>query len=348
VAFATAPGSAEAGEDYIHAAGTLSWNDGEYGDRTITVDLIDDELAEQPEDFGMRLSAPTGGAHLASAQSTTTISSEDGAGFLGLLFAPDPIFVPEADAVYQVFVTRLHGSEGPISIQYRMHAGSATAGVDFVATTGTLSWADGETQSRAIELQVFDDGILEENEVLEIELFGATGGAAIAASGARQFVVIADNERGFRISQALLTVSEGGGSIALDVGRIGDWTGAVSVNYATASGTATAGADFTAVNGTLNWADGDGSARTIVINIIEDLIDESNETFSLNLSNPSAGMLLGVNATATITITDNDVNAVVPKRGGGGGALDWLGALLLCLLGLARRSATRPLGPPAR
>jgi uncharacterized delta-60 repeat protein len=348
VDFATAPGSAEAGEDYIHAAGTLSWNDGEYGDRTITVDLIDDELAEQPEDFSMRLSAPTGGAHLASAQSTTTISSEDGAGFLGLLFAPDPIFVPEADAVYQVFVTRLHGSEGPISIQYRMHAGSATAGVDFVATTGTLSWADGETQSRAIELQVFDDGILEENEVLEIELFGATGGAAIAASGARQFVVIADNERGFRISQALLTVSEGGGSIALDVGRIGDWTGAVSVNYATASGTATAGADFTAVSGTLNWADGDGSARTIVINIIEDLIDESNETFSLNLSNPSAGMLLGVNATATITITDNDVNAVVPKRGGGGGALDWLGALLLCLLGLARRSATRPLGPPAR
>jgi hypothetical protein len=85
-----------------------------------------------------------------------------------------------------------------------------------------------------------------------------------------------------------------------------------------------------------------------VINIIEDLIDESNETFSLNLSNPSAGMLLGVNAAATITITDNDVNAVVPKRGGGGGALDWLGALLLCLLGLARRSATRPLGPPAR
>ena len=339
VAYATAPGSAQPGEDYVHAAGTLSWNDGEYGDQTITVDLINDDLAEQAEDFTLRLSAPTGGAHLAATQSTTTISSEDGAGFLGLLFAPDPIFVPEADAVYQIFVTRLHGSEGPISIQYRMNAGSATAGVDFQATTGTLSWAHGEMQSKAIELQVFDDAILEENEVLEIELFGATGGAAIATSGARQFVVIADNERGFRISQAQLTVSEAGGSIALDVGRIGDWTGAVSVNYATASGTATAGVDFAAASGTFNWADGDGSARTVVINITNDVIDENDETFTLTLSNPSAGMLLGVNAAATITITDNDSPAVVPRRGGGGGALDWSSSLLLCLLALARRRA---------
>lgn len=343
VNFATAPGSAQPGSDYVHTAGMLNWNDGEYGDKTIVVDLINDVVAEQGENFTLGLSAPTGGAHLAATQATTTIYSEDGAGFLGLLFAPDPIFVPEADDVYQVFVTRSDGSEGPASIQYRMNAGSATAGVDFVASTGTLSWADGETQSKAIDLQVFDDSILEENEVLEIELFGATGGAAIAANGSRQFVVIADSERGFRISQAQLTVSEAGGSISIDVGRIGDWTGAASVNYATASGSATAGADFTTASGTFNWADGDGSARTVVINIINDVIDENDETFTLTLSNPSAGMLLGVNASATITITDNDSSGgVVPRGGGGGGALDWFGALLLGLLAIARRKDARP------
>lgn len=342
VNYATAPGSAQPGEDYVHAAGTLTWNDGEYGDQTITVDLINDAEAEQAESFTLRLSAPTGGAHLAATQATTTIFSEDGAGFLGLLFALDPIFVPEADEVYLIFVTRSAGSEGPISVQYRMHAGSATAGVDFQATTGTLSWNDGETESKAIALQVFDDAILEENEVLEIELFGATGGAAIATSGARQFIVIADSERGFRISQAQLTVSEAGGSISLDVGRIGDWTGAVSVNYATASGSATAGADFMAASGTFNWADGDGSARTIVINITNDLVDENDETFNVTLSNPSAGMLLGVNATATVTITDNDSSGGAVPRRGGGGALDWFGALLLCLLAMARREEARP------
>jgi len=333
------PGSAQPGIDYEEIVSTLTWNDGEYGDKTITVNLIDDAEAEQSETFGLQLLAHTGLAQLAATQATTTIYSEDGAGFLGLLFAPDPIFVPEEDAVSRVFVTRTDGSEGAVSIQYRMNAGSATAGADYQATTGTLNWGDADTQSKGIDLQVFDDAILEENEVLEIELFGATGGAGIATSAGRQFVVIADNERGFRISQAQLTVSEAGGSIALDVGRIGDWTGAVSVNYATASGTATAGADFTAASGTFNWADGDGSARTVVINITNDVIDENDETFTLTLSNPSAGMLLGVNAAATITITDNDSPAVVPRRGGGGGALDWSSALLLCLLALARRRA---------
>jgi hypothetical protein len=60
----------------------------------------------------------------------------------------------------------------------------------------------------------------------------------------------------------------------------------VSVNYATADGTATAGSDYTANSGTLTFAPGETS-KTISISTIDDAIDEFDETFNVNLSNPN-------------------------------------------------------------
>jgi plastocyanin len=102
------------------------------------------------------------------------------------------------------------------------------------------------------------------------------------------------------------SVGEGGGSATIIVRRTGGDDGAVSVAYATANGSATAGSDYTAASGTLNWPDGNDDNRTFTIPINNDTADEPNETVQISLSSPGGGATLGTPSSATLTINDND------------------------------------------
>jgi beta-glucosidase len=79
----------------------------------------------------------------------------------------------------------------------------------------------------------------------------------------------------------------------------------VTVGYSTADGTATAGKDYTAASGTLTFAPGETS-KDVTLTSIDDGVNEPSETFSLNLSNPSAGVSLGNRPSSTVTIVDDD------------------------------------------
>jgi hypothetical protein len=112
------------------------------------------------------------------------------------------------------------------------------------------------------------------------------------------------------------TVQEAAGSVTLRVARHVGSTGAISVNWATANGTATAGADYTAANGTLNWADGDTLEKTITINVSQDTLLEGKETFTVSLTTPTGGASIGsaggVSQTATVSIIDDDPDNYPP------------------------------------
>ncbi len=86
----------------------------------------------------------------------------------------------------------------------------------------------------------------------------------------------------------------------------------VTVDYATADGTATAGKDYTPVSGTLTFAPGE-TTKTVRVLTIDDAIDEPNETLTLNLSNASAGVIIGPRASVTLTIGDDDETAFSGK-----------------------------------
>jgi hypothetical protein len=98
----------------------------------------------------------------------------------------------------------------------------------------------------------------------------------------------------------------------------------VSVAYATADGTATAGSDYTATSGTLVFAPGQTS-KTVAVPILGDTAYESDETFTLTLSNP-VNATLGT-ATATGTIANDDVPTATPGHYNGpitsGGNIDF-------------------------
>jgi uncharacterized repeat protein (TIGR01451 family) len=120
------------------------------------------------------------------------------------------------------------------------------------------------------------------------------------------------------LAAATASVGESAGSVVLSVTRTNGTDGAVTVTYATANGTATAGSDYTAANGTLSWAAGEGGSKSITVSIGGDTVDEPDETFTVTLSNATGGASLGASV-VTVTIADDDVTPPPPDGGGGGG-----------------------------
>jgi uncharacterized delta-60 repeat protein len=110
------------------------------------------------------------------------------------------------------------------------------------------------------------------------------------------------NEIGFAVTSA--SVAESGASLAISVNRTGG-VGAVSVNYATTNGSALSGFDYASTSGTLNWADGDTSAKTFNVPIIADSQLEGDQGFTVELSAPSGGATLAPSASSMV-ITIND------------------------------------------
>ena len=106
--------------------------------------------------------------------------------------------------------------------------------------------------------------------------------------------------------------AEGGGVATIVVNRVGGSTGTVTVNYATSNGTAIGGQDYTPVSGTLTFVNGQTS-RSFTIPIIDDTLDEPNESINLTLSNPTGGATLGSPSTAFVMLFDNDE----PPQGAG-------------------------------
>ena len=108
-------------------------------------------------------------------------------------------------------------------------------------------------------------------------------------------------------------VVESAGAATIQIQRNGGTAGAVSVAYAVAGGTASAGSDFESVSGVLTWADGESGSKSFQIPILDDQVDESDETVVFTLSSAAGGAALGSPASAMLTIRDDD-GPVPPRR----------------------------------
>jgi len=117
-----------------------------------------------------------------------------------------------------------------------------------------------------------------------------------------------------RFAAATSSVDESAGSVTLAVRRVSGSSGAVTVHWATANGTAGAPADYAGASGTLSWASGDSSDKSLSVSLVNDASTEADETFTVALSSPTGGASLGSPATSTVTILDGDCtpSACVP------------------------------------
>jgi Calx-beta domain len=179
----------------------------------------------------------------------------------------------------------------PVTVDFATADGTATAPGDYAATGGTLTFAPGET-AKTVTVQVNGDTSLEPNEVFNLNLSNATGNATIADAQGVGTIVNDDQvapppppPSGISIND--LTKAEGnagqtafGFTVSLD----GPQLVPVTVDFATADGTARAPGDYSATSGTLTFAPGE-IAKTVTVQVNGDTRKESNETFTVNLSN---------------------------------------------------------------
>lgn len=228
-----------------------------------------------------------------------------------LQFSASSYATAEGQGVVVITVTRSGGATGATSVQYATGQNSAIAGADYQSASGTLAWADGEMGGKNFSVTIIDDTSVEASENFSITL-GAPTGAATLGSPATATVSIADNDGAapagsLQFAASSYSAAEGQGNVTVTVTRSGGAGGAVSVRYITVSGTA-GGSDFGSASATLTWADGDTSAQSFTIAIVDDTLVEGAETFSVQLSNPTGGATLGSPATATVNIADNDTS----------------------------------------
>ena len=292
VSYRTVDGTAVAGSDYKSASGELRFEPGETA-RTVSVETLADELAEDAEQFTVELSAPLG-ATVADGIGEGTISDDDDAPELSIDDAPA---VSEGETAE--FTVRLSATSGrAVTVSYRTVDGTAEAGLDYKSASGELRFEPGEA-TRTVSVETLEDGLAEDAERFTVELSAASG--ATVADGIGEGTISDDDDAPELSIDDAPTVSEG--ETAEFTVRLSEASGrAVTVSYRTVDGTAVAGLDYAATEGTLRYEPGE-TTQTVSVETLEDGLAEDAERFTVELSAPSGATV--ADGTGVGTITDD-------------------------------------------
>lgn len=183
-----------------------------------------------------------------------------------------------------------------VTVDYATADGTATAGGDYQAQSGTLTFAPGQT-SKTITVAVTGDGLAEPTETFSVSLTGATNAAIAVQQGNG---TILDDEP--RVS--ITDVARGEGNtgqtpFAFTVTLSTAYDLPVTVDFSTADGSATVGTDYQAQSGTLTFARGETS-KTVTLLVIGDRLPEPDKTFFVNLGNLNYGSIADGQGRGTI------------------------------------------------
>ena len=308
VSYATSDVTAQAGVNYIAVSGTVTFAPGDV-EKFIEIPILSDLREGAPGSFDVLLSDPTGSAILDPGHDEVNVAiiGNDSPGH----FVVDAGQYNENSGTATITVERLDGARGTVTVDYATSDGTATAGSDYTAESGTLTFNNGDL-SKSFTVPIVADDLVEGNETFFVILSNPTGGSFI--DNATPVAETIDEIPGqFQFSTANYQVAEADASLTVAItfddfqsDASGRPEGSVTVNYSTEDGTAQAGADYTAISGTLTFAPGPAGQyqQTITIPILNDSLVENNGTFFLVLSNPTGGPTTG--GTATVTILDND------------------------------------------
>lgn len=200
-------------------------------------------------------------------------------------------------AAVVVSLSEPHGNS--VTVNYRSVDGSATAGSDYTAVSGKLTFAKGQN-SKTVLVPVRGDRSAEPDEQFSVVLSNAKGAKVVDGTG---IVSIQDNEP--RVSISDVGAHEGNSGTTpfkFTISLSAESDLPVTVSYATANGSATAGSDYTAASGTYTFAPGQTS-KEIEVAVSGDREIEANETFVVNVSSSDAQVSQGV---GSATIVDDE------------------------------------------
>ena len=303
VAYATSNGSGEAGLDYTTTTGTLIFNPGELV-KSFDITIVVDSLYEHDETLYISLSNPVMAALGNQNISEIRIIDDDPAPMIE--FDTPPFTVEEGGSAV-VTLSRTGGDSVTSAVEYATADGSAIAGVDYIAASGTVTFAPGEN-IKTINISTTEDTSFEIDESFTVNLTNPTDGQLSGTTIANVIIQNDDTPPAVEFDSAAYNVNEGNTG-TITVQRTGDVSNPSSVDYCLSDGSAAEGSDYVLATGTINFTAGEG-LKAFTVNTIDDSLYEGDEDIILTLSNAN-GAVLGIQETAELIIVDDDPPPVI-------------------------------------
>jgi hypothetical protein len=212
--YSTSNGTASAGTDYTSTSGTLSWADGDATAKTLSVPINTAASFTGAKTFSVALVNTTGGASLktpSAAMVTITGSASGNAGTLAL--SASSASVAQSASSYTVTVNRSGGSSGAVAVQYATSNGTAVAGTDYTAASGTLSWADGDAAAKTFNVAISNATPFSGAKTVQITLSSPTGGATLGTASATLTIIGSAHASGLSIGMQGNHFVDAGGNV---------------------------------------------------------------------------------------------------------------------------------------
>jgi hypothetical protein len=190
-----------------------------------------------------------------------------------------------------------------VTVKYATANGTAAAGSDYTAASGTLTFAAGQL-SKTVHVSVKGDAAVEADETFKVLLSSA--GNATISDGTGLGTIRNDDVSlpKMRIADGVIAEGNSGLKALTFAVRLDKASSkAVTVKYATANGTAKAGSDYQSAGGTLTFAAGQ-VLKTVTVFVIGDKLKEADETFFVNLSSVSGATIADGQGKGTIRNDD--------------------------------------------
>jgi hypothetical protein len=221
--------------------------------------------------------------------------------------------IPPVAGTVNVAVIRVGNIGGAATVDFHTEDGTASAPEDYLATSGNLSFAAGDF-FKVVTLSLINDDTTETSENFSFILNNATGSSPLGSpSTAPVFVFDDDPPPQISIDDVALTEGSSGTSSADFVVTLNHPSAlAITVQYSTGDGSATAGSDYQSGSGTVTFAPRQ-ITQTISVPVNGDVVPEISEDFVVNLSAPTNATIL--DAQGVGTIRDDDFACPEPSFG---------------------------------
>ena len=299
-------GTASPGEDFDELPGTVTLGE-EQDQASISINVPgDDEAFEGDETVRITLQAAQD-VRFESSQATITIADSDHSVTVSRVSnaSENPLDV----GTFRVSLGARNASGADLRVEYDV-AGTASAGSDYQALNGVAVIATGD-DSVDIDITPLDDDEEEQDETVEIVLTGTSNPQAPVGEPSRAELVISADEEDETDDEVTVSVSaidnlageQSGGSATFRISRVGGSDRAVTINYSV-SGSASPGADYAALPGTVSLAQGESATSISIDATGNDGMFEGDETVTIRLL-ATAGQVSVADATASVTIRDS-------------------------------------------
>ncbi len=272
--------------------------------------------------------ATSGGVDTSELSACISVALDPGCapGLPQLTIADVTVMETASGTVNAILTVGLSASAGVVTVDYTTVPETATPGSDYASTSGSLTISAGSSTA-TITIPVNGDTLQEADETFFVSLSNPAG------------ATISDGIGQVTIQNLVILPSLSIGSVSLFEGNAGTTTATfavslsdisnqnVTVDYATANGTASSGTDYNPAATTLTFPAGTTS-QAISVLVLGDTLPEANETFYVDLSNPSGADIAVSRGIGTILDDDGPVAPIIPALPLGVGFVLLLGLLL--------------------